>query len=139
MRYAWACPTTLFGLALAMPALRHGRIMIVDGVMEAHGPFLDWCLSHLIPIPGGAAAVTLGHVVVGRDQQALESTRSHERVHVAQYERWGPFFVPVYFAASLWAVLRGRHFYFDNCFERAASELSQGHPAHHHRTAAGVL
>ena len=32
-------------------------------------------------------------------------------------EIWGPLFIPAYLAASLTAVLRGRHFYFDNAFE----------------------
>lgn len=119
-RYIWAGPTTLVGLAFALLALRCGRICIVDGVVEAHGSRLNWCLTHFIPIPGGAAAITLGHVVLGRDAHALGVTRQHERMHVAQYERWGPFFVPAYFAASLWAIVRGRHPYFDNAFEREA-------------------
>jgi hypothetical protein len=121
LRYLWAAPTTMFGLVFAVSALRTGRIALVDGVLEAHSPFLNWCLSHLIPLPGGATAMTLGHVVVGKDRRALETSRRHERVHVAQYERWGPFFVPAYFAASLWALARGRHPYFDNVFEREAS------------------
>ena len=120
LRYIWAGPTTLVGLALALLALHRGRISIVGGVIEAHGSRLRWCLTHLIPIRGGAAAITLGHVVLGRDAHALSVTRPHERVHVAQYERWGPFFVPAYFAASLWATMRGRHPYFDNAFEREA-------------------
>lgn len=68
----------------------------------------------------GADAMTLGHVVIGRDAMALEGTRAHERVHVRQYERWGPFFVPAYFLAGAWALLRGGHPYFDNRFEREA-------------------
>jgi uncharacterized protein (DUF2062 family) len=61
--------------------------------------------------------MTLGHVVIAGDAQSLESTRAHERVHVRQCELWGPLFVPAYLAASLWALLRGRDFYFDNWFE----------------------
>ena len=53
---------------------------------------------------------------------ALAWSRTHERVHVAQYERWGPFFLPAYVAASLWAFARGGDFYLDNVFERAARE-----------------
>lgn len=117
LRYLWAGPTTVIGLVLATAGLRHGRVALVDGVIEAHGPVLRWALSRLIPIPGGAAAITLGHVVLGRDAQSLECTRAHERVHVAQYERWGPLFVPAYAAASLWAFACGRHAYLDNRFE----------------------
>ena len=50
----------------------------------------------------------------------LSSLRAHEQVHVRQYERWGLFFVPAYLVSSLWQLLRGRHIYRDNCFEREA-------------------
>ena len=64
--------------------------------------------------------MTLGHVVLGRDQASLDRSRAHERVHVRQAERWGPLFLPAYLAASVWSLLRGRHYYQDNCFEREA-------------------
>jgi hypothetical protein len=120
LRYLWAGPTTLLGLAVAMLALPGGRLTCVDGVIEAHGPLLRWALSHLTLLRCGVAAITLGHVVVGTDASALERTRRHERVHVRQCERWGPLFLPAYAAASLWAFAHGRHPYFDNCFERQA-------------------
>ena len=46
--------------------------------------------------------------------------RAHELVHVRQYERWGPLFVPAYLAASAWMLVSGRDPYYDNHFERAA-------------------
>jgi len=92
-------------------------VWVLDGVVEAHGPAFAWLLSHFTLMPGGAAALTLGHVVVARDSWSLESTRAHERVHVRQCELWGPLFVPAYLAASLSATLRGGNFYFDNRFE----------------------
>ena len=64
-----------------------------------------------------AQAVTIGHVVMGLSPAALEHARPHERVHVRQYERWGPLFIPAYFLNSLWQMLRGRHWYRDNAFE----------------------
>jgi hypothetical protein len=64
--------------------------------------------------------MTLGHVVLGTDQAALEQTRAHELAHVRQAERWGPLFLPAYLAASAWAWLAGRHYYRDNWFERDA-------------------
>lgn len=120
MRYAWAGPSTILGLTLALLALRRGRISIVDGVIEVHGPALDWALARFIPLSGGAAAITFGHVVLGRDAATLAATRAHERVHVAQYERWGPLFIPAYLLSGLWAHVRGGHAYFDNPFERDA-------------------
>jgi hypothetical protein len=116
----WALPVTAVGLTLAMAACYRGRIRVVGGVVEAWGPLLGWGLGRLVPLPGGAEAITLGHVVLGRDAHALLATRVHERVHVGQYERWGPLFVPAYFASSLWALVSGRHPYFDNVFEREA-------------------
>jgi len=123
LRVIWAAPATLVGLVLACLALRGGRIQIVDGVVEAHGPWLASCLRRLIPIPGGAAAITIGHVVLGKDLSALDCTRSHERIHVRQYERWGPLFIPAYFAASLVMLAMGRDPYRDNPFEREAFRL----------------
>lgn len=128
LRYLWPMPTTLLGLVLAIAALRGGRMALVDGVLEAHGPILRWCLANLIPAAGGIAAITLGHVVLGQTAQALRWTRGHERVHVRQYERWGPFFVVAYLGASAWAVARGRHHYFDNHFEREAFGVEASHP-----------
>jgi hypothetical protein len=117
VRYLWAAPTTAVGVLVVVAGLRRAQLRVVDGVLEAHGPVLAWMLRNLAPVPGGAAALTLGHVVIGRDRASLESTRTHERVHVRQCELWGPLFVPAYLAASLAAGLRGRSFYYDNRFE----------------------
>ena len=124
IRYTWAAPTTTIGLVVVLAGLWRARLRVIDGVLEAHGPALAWLLSHFTLMPGGAAALTLGHVVIARDGWALESTRAHERVHVRQCETWGPFFLPAYLAASLSAFLRGRHFYFDNRFEVEAFRAS---------------
>lgn len=115
--YLWAAPATMAGLLLAATAWRRGTVTVVDGIVEAHGPFIRWALGCLIPLPGGAAAITLGHVVLGLDATALENTRAHEHAHVVQYERWGPLFVPAYLTASVLAAAKGGHFYFDNIFE----------------------
>ena len=120
LTYLWAGPTTAVGLLLAALArVGGGRTRVVDGVIEAHGGLLEVLLRQ-VPIAGGASAMTLGHVVIGRDAGDLTRTRRHERVHVRQYERWGPFFVPAYFAACAVAWVRGHNAYFDSHFERAA-------------------
>ena len=111
----------MVGLALAVLALPRGRVRIVDGVVEAHGPWLRRALTTCVPLSGGATAMTLGHVVLGQTERALELTRAHERVHVRQFERWGALFLPAYLMASVYATLRGGHYYFDNAFEREAS------------------
>jgi len=123
-RYLWASPATLLGLVLAFSMLKRGRASVVDGVVEAHSPLLGRALAAFTPLAGGGAvAMTLGHVVIGRSAHALEATRAHERVHVRQYEVWGPLFIPAYFLAGLYELARGRHPYFDNRFEREACEL----------------
>lgn len=102
---------------------------MVDGVLEVTaGPLLSQ-LSRYSAVGRGIRAITLGHVVLGTDAEALESTRLHERVHVRQYERWGPFFIPAYLACSGWQWLRGRHPYFDNPFEVEAYRAEDNQPA----------
>ena len=120
--YFWASPTTIvLGLpAIVLALLSGGRVRSVEGVFEVSGGLPRWLLTHATLLSGGAAAITFGHVVVGRDEATLERTRIHERVHVAQYERWGPFFVPAYVLASLWVLLRRGKPYRDNPFEREA-------------------
>ena len=121
VRYFWAAPATALGFVLAALAAPFGvRVTIVDGAIEAHGPALRWALQRLTWAGGGVSAITFGHLVLGTDRDALARTRRHERVHVAQYEIWGPFFIPAYLLASLWMLLRGRHPYFDIGFEREA-------------------
>jgi hypothetical protein len=120
MRYLWALPNTMVGAPFALLGLlTGGRGRMVDGVYEVSGGALA-PLLRLVPITGGAVAMTLGHVVLGRSADALERTRIHERVHVRQYEQWGPFFIPAYFLAGLVAIVRGGHGYHDNWFEREA-------------------
>lgn len=120
-RYIWALPNSLIGLAFA-PTVRRGSggLEVVNGVLEIHSPGIAWVLRHCIPIPGGACAITLGHVVLGRDGHSLARSRAHERVHVRQYERWGPAFIPVYLMASAWAFVTGAGAYHGNRLEREA-------------------
>ena len=125
LRYLWAAPTTALGLLVVLAGLWRARARVVEGVLEAQGPMLAWLLTHLTRMPGGAAALTLGHVVIARDRRSLEETRAHERVHVHQCETWGPLFVPAYLTASLWAVWCGRNFYFDNRFEVEAFQMAR--------------
>ncbi len=119
-RYLWASPTSAFGL-LAV-GLTAPRFTVVDGVLEAHGPGVAALFDWIAP-RRGIAAMTLGHVVLGRSAAALAETRAHERVHVTQCERWGPFFLPAYVASSLAAWARGGDIYRDNAFERRAFEI----------------
>lgn len=118
LMYVWAFPGSLVGLTATVFALTTGgRARIVEGVLEVHGGLTTRILMRGNRWVGPIAAITLGHVVVGCDQECLDRTRRHERVHVRQYERWGPFFIPAYLACSVWMGLRGYHAYLDNPFE----------------------
>jgi hypothetical protein len=120
--YVWVLPTSFLGLIALVLASTRGRLQtqIVDGVLELHGGWITLFLRDYTLLPGGASAMTLGHVVLGRSQRMLEQTRAHERVHVCQCERWGPLFVPAYLLASALVWLRGGRAYDDNPFEREA-------------------
>src|SRR3954470_49584 len=121
--YLWTLPTTAVGLLVTVPTLlTGGRARWHSGVLEVYGGFAAFLLRKLVPLPGGASAMTLGHVVIARDPATHTDTRSHERVHVRQCERRGPFFIPAYLGASLVLKLRGRDAYRDNPFEREAYE-----------------
>jgi hypothetical protein len=116
--YLWAFPATAVGLFLALAAvLTGGRARIVRGVLEVHGGFARRLLRR-----GGGAAMTLGHVILGRDQACLDHSRGHERVHVRQFERWGPLLLPLYALAGWSARRRGLDAHLDNQFEQEAYE-----------------
>ncbi len=107
---------TLAGVLGARWQWRHG-------VLEVHGGLVArWCGR--LPPPCRFDAMTLGHVILGIDGACLEQARAHEHVHVRQYERWGPLFVPAYLACSAWQWARGAPAYRANPFEREAYRLA---------------
>jgi hypothetical protein len=124
IRYLWASPATALGLMLGVVALASGGCWQRRGTtIEFDGGLLTRLLAHL---PGGPCimAMTLGHTIVGRDAAALDVARAHEAVHVRQYERWGPLFIPAYVACSAVIWLRGGDAYRDNPFEREAYAIA---------------
>jgi hypothetical protein len=117
--YLWTSPNTLIGLMLAMLALGGGRLTLAGGVLEVTGCGVRKLLRRF-PVRGSVLALTIGHVVLAIDETAMAEVRSHEQIHVRQYARWGPLFLPAYAAASLVAIARRRDPYLDNPFERDA-------------------
>lgn len=118
--YAWAAPYTAIGLALGLVVVLFGGSGHVrQGALEFGGGGLGQRLSRL-PAPVRFSAITIGHVVMGLDHRTLAAVRAHEQVHVRQYERWGPLFVPAYLLSSLVQLALGRRPYLDNRFEREA-------------------
>lgn len=126
--YVWVGPGSLVGLSAALLAVcRGGKCGIVDGVLEVHGGGVTRLISRFSAKGSPIRAITLGHVVVGTTQDELDRTRIHERVHVRQYERWGPLFIPAYLFASFWIWARkSGHPYLDNPFEVEAYRVSDG-------------
>jgi hypothetical protein len=118
--YAWACPNTIVGLLLGLLVILFGGCgRLRQGALEFGGGKLGHHMARLRP-PFAFSAITLGHAVLGLDHETLAAVRAHEQVHVRQYERWGPLFVPAYLLSSLVELLRGRRPYRDNWFEREA-------------------
>jgi hypothetical protein len=119
--YCWAFPATVLGLLFVpLACLSGGRCRFVQGALEVEGGLVTALLRRGLPALGPAAAMTLGHVILGRDQECLRRSRRHEHVHVRQYERWGPLMLPLYLLSSVILYFRGLDPYLDNAFEREA-------------------
>ena len=126
LRYAWAAVPTLLGLLLALAALACGATArVACGALEVAGRPVR-VAAGLLPRALRFRAITFGHVILGADHAALDAVRGHEHVHVRQYERWGPLFLPLYLASSAIALARGRDPYRDNRFEREAFAQAGG-------------
>ena len=55
----------------------------------------DRGLAHLLVTMRGYAAITFGHVIIA-SREPSDVLWAHERRHVAQYERIGLAFIPLY-------------------------------------------
>jgi hypothetical protein len=121
----WASPYSMLGLCIGVFGLVFGcRSRFSGKSVEFYGGGVRW-LIHQLPNGQFTHALTLGHVVLGQDDSGLEIQRNKTNVYISQYERWGPFLLPAYYLASVFAWLRGRRFYRDNPFERQAIEAER--------------
>ncbi len=126
--YAWASPNTVLGLTFGIALLLFGgQVQIRRGAVEFSGGLIGAGFAAMRP-GFRFQAITLGHAILGIDRAALAASRSHEQVHVRQYERWGPLFLPAYVLSGAWQLLRGRHAYHDNPFEREACARAECPP-----------
>jgi hypothetical protein len=120
-------------VGLACIVVSGGKVRRMGSTLEFWGGAVTALLNSRLV---NASGMTLGHVIIGVAGPKLESIRSHEWVHVRQYERWGPLFIPAYLASSALLWLTGRHPYWDNPFEIEAYQsdlqrdpsLDQDHP-----------
>ncbi len=126
---AWAAPYTALGLVAGLTVLATGgRVRIMRRTFEFSGGLLPIVLAQL-PQSRRFSAMTLGHVILGVNSHLLDTLRDHEQVHVAQYERWGPLFIPAYLLSSAWQMCCGRCAYRDNYFEKQAFAIAGPEPA----------
>ncbi|HUQ42115.1 MAG TPA: DUF4157 domain-containing protein [Candidatus Limnocylindrales bacterium] len=95
-------------LSGARPRVRDGIFLYVS----------DRGLANRILTRRGYIAITFGHVVVFAREPNDELLR-HELAHVAQYERYGLAFLPLYL------LLYARHGYAAHPFERQAQQLAR--------------
>jgi hypothetical protein len=123
VKLLWASPCSAIGLVAALiPLGLGGRARWINGALEVtYRQRLAECGRRSRGLP--FRAIVFGHVILAVSTEELGRIGPHERVHVAQYERWGPVFLLAYPAASLWQWLRGRNPYRDNVFEVQARQL----------------
>ena len=120
----WTSPNTLLGLLIGGLGLIGGsRCQWVAGCVEFHGGLVRWLLKRG-PLDQGILAITLGHCILGQSPTALQIARKHEHVHVRQYERWGPFFLPAYLGCSFFLWIGQHDAYRDNPFEVEAYSIA---------------
>lgn len=135
LKYLWASPCSALGVLLALPFLLLGAsARIRAGVLEVSFASPTQTLATaLLKLP--FAGITFGHVVLATTADLQDRLRPHERVHVAQYERWGPVFLLAYPLSSLVQMVRGACPYRDNHFElqaRATEGKEWGHERDEH-------
>jgi hypothetical protein len=113
----WASPYSLLGLCIGgWGLLWGGQWKFRAGAIEFYAGTTAAFVRRLPPGPT-TAGFTLGHVILGQTAEGLERVGQHERVHVRQFERWGPLMGPAYLGASAWLWLCGKDAYRDNPFE----------------------
>lgn len=123
LKHLWPSPLSLAGATIAL--LCRAPLVRRDHTLEACGGLLPKVLPN-IGMGMRPVALTLGHVILAVDQETLDRWRTHERVHVAQAERWGPLFPIAYALASGVAKAKGGDPYRDNVFEVEAYSTVRG-------------
>ncbi len=121
--WLWASPATVVGLIVgAMGLCTGGKVRRIGPTLEVWGGAVTVLLQSRFV---HARGMTLGHVILGVSDSALETIRPHEWVHLRQYERWGPLFLPAYLLSSAVLWLAGRDAYWENPFEVEAYEADR--------------
>lgn len=123
--YLWALPVTLVG-ALVVLVGGAKRTAWLNGAalcVAQPGGLLDrWFRS------ASFVAFTWGGVVIFCDEANARNPieQRHELRHFAQARVLGPFMPLVYVACSIWALVRGRDWYWGNALEEDARAAEGG-------------
>ena len=124
LKLLWAAPCSAVGIVLAGVLLTlGGKAKWSSGALEVtYRHSLAGCgkLASKLPFRG----IVFGHVILAVTREELRTIGPHERVHVEQYECWGPLFLLAYGASSFWQLVNGRSPYWYNYFEVQARERS---------------
>jgi len=116
LKMLWALPNTLVGLLLGFLSFDWPRWEPRGAlVFESERGFRKYHSDR------GYAAITFGHVIIAGPRPGEKLLR-HELAHVAQYEKWGPLFMPAYVYHFVRLALAGQDGYTDNPFEREARQ-----------------
>ncbi|MCR5886105.1 signal peptide prediction [Rhizobacter sp. J219] len=130
----WAAPCSAIGLLLAtIPLALGGKAAWRQGALEVtYRQSQASCgkLARSLPFRG----IVFGQVILAVSEEELFRIGPHERVHVEQYERWGPVFFLAYGLSGLGQLLHGRSPYWYNHFEVQARQRS----TEVHRASGGV-
>jgi hypothetical protein len=117
LKVIWASPYSLIGILIGLLGVATGgKMRWRDGAVEFFGGATRQFVRRL-PTGIHTAGFTLGHVILGQNDEGLRYAGAHERIHVRQFELWGPLMGPAYLLASAWMWLLGRDAYRDNPFE----------------------
>ncbi len=123
----WALPNTLIGLTVGFVGLlTGGKVQVREGCLEFYGGVVEKWLERL-----NVFGMTLGHTILGQTSNGLRIVRKHEQVHVRQYERWGPLFLPMYLGWSAFLWWRGEDYYRLNPFEIEAYDIDDPSKRNH--------
>jgi hypothetical protein len=123
-RIAWVSPCSMLGAFLG------ALVYLLGGSVRREGRVIEVSLAsasalHSIARSMPFSAITFGHVILGVNQEALARLRSHELVHVRQYERFGLLLFLLYPLSSVLALARGDCPYHGNHFEIEAYAQDQ--------------
>lgn len=122
IKVLWAAPCSAVGLVLAAVVIAFGGKAVLNrGAVEVtYRQSRAHCGRLAVGLP--FRGIVFGHVILAVTAEELVSIAAHERVHVAQYERWGPLFFLAYPLSSVWQWLNGRNAYWHNYFEVQARQ-----------------